>query len=81
MDWLARIDWPVSIAASVIATAAVNAVIWAFHKARSISAYEEGFDDGLRSDLRRLAKLKYGKDLGVCLCIVPEEEYRKVSSR
>ena len=81
MDWFDCINWPLSMAVSVIATGVVNGLIWAFLKARSISAYEEGFDDGLRSDLRRLAKLKYGKDLGVCLCIVPEEEYRKVSSR
>ena len=81
MDWLARIDWPMSMAVSVIATGIVNGVIWAFHKARSISAYEEGFDDGLRSELRRLAKMKYGKDVGVCLCVVPQEEYEKELGR
>ena len=81
MDWLARIDWPLSMAVSVIATGVVNGVIWAFRKARSISAYEEGFDDGLRSELRHLAKMKYCKELGVCLFLVPWEEYEKELGR
>ena len=81
MDLLARIDWPMSMAVSVIATGVLNAVIWACHKARSITAYEEGFEDGLRSELRRLAKMKYDRNAHVCLCVVPADEYRKELDR
>ena len=75
MDW--HIDWTASIVVSVLATAAVNAVLWAFRKVRANDAYERGFDDGLHSALTKFAKLRYHKEMDVCMCIVPADEYRK----
>ena len=39
--------------------------------------YECGFDDGLHSSLTKIAKMRYNKDLDVCICVVPADEYKK----
>ena len=77
MEWLTQIDWVASIVWSCIGTAVVNVIIWAFQKARAKDIYEAGFEDGFRSNLMKFAKLRYHKDLEICVCIVPETEWEK----
>lgn len=77
MDWFDRIDWPLSITLSVVATTLINLICWALRWIKNVDAYERGFDDGLRSSLARLAKMRYVKEHDVCIAVVPEEEYKK----
>ena len=77
MDWIARIDWPVSVAVSAVATIAINAAIFAIRRVRARDMYEFGFDCGLHSALTQRAKLRYHKEYDLCVAVVPESEYKK----
>ena len=44
---------------------------------RMKDTYECGFEDGLHSSLTKIAKMRYNKDLDVCICVIPADEYKK----
>ena len=77
MDWIARIDWPVSVAVAAVATIAINAAIFAIRRVRARDMYEFGFDCGLHAAIARLVKLRYHKEYDLCVAVVPESEYKK----
>ena len=39
--------------------------------------YEQGFDDGLHSQLGKLAKQRYNREVDCVLFVVPKDEYEK----
>lgn len=73
MDLFAQIDW-FTVAIVVLSTIVSVAVIFLL---RMKDTYECGFDDGLHSSLTKVAKMRYNKDLDVCICVVPADEYKK----
>lgn len=73
MDLFAQIDW-FTVAIVVLSTIVSVAVIFLL---RMKDTYECGFDDGLHSSLTKIAKMRYNKDLDVCICVVPADEYKK----
>ena len=73
MDLFAQIDW-FTVAIVVLSTIVSVAVIFLL---RMKDTYECGFEDGLHSSLTKVAKMRYNKDLDVCICVVPADEYKK----
>ena len=73
MDLFAQIDW-FTVAIVVLSTIVSVAVIFLL---RMKDTYECGFEDGLHSSLTKIAKMRYNKDLDVCICVVPADEYKK----
>lgn len=73
MDLFAQIDW-FTVAIVVLSTIVSVAVIFLL---RMKDTYECGFDDGLHSSLTKIAKMRYNKDLDVCICVIPADEYKK----
>lgn len=73
MDLFAQIDW-FAVAIVVLSTIVSVAVIFLL---RMKDTYECGFEDGLHSSLTKIAKMRYNKDLDVCICVVPADEYKK----
>lgn len=73
MDLFAQIDW-FTVAIVVLSTIVSVAVIFLL---RMKDTYECGFEDGLHSSLTKIAKMRYNKDLDVCICVIPADEYKK----